>query len=199
MILGAIVIIVVGMLVVNYFRSSEPGETFPEGITTEEEITLPTNHLVEAGETLWSISEKYYKSGYNWVDIAEANSLSRSDIISEGQEIIIPDVEPRILDEEGALAQNDETTETMAPEPTQAPTVSPTVSPTQTPEAEIDEQKQPVQDVEGDSYTVVKGDSLWKIAERAYGDGYKWVEIARANNLINPDLIHAGNVFVIPR
>ncbi len=49
------------------------------------------------------------------------------------------------------------------------------------------------------SYTVVKGDYLWEIAVRAYGDGYKWVEIAKANNLVNPDVIHSGNVLKLPR
>lgn len=49
------------------------------------------------------------------------------------------------------------------------------------------------------SYTVVKGDCLWNIAVRAYGDGYRWVDIAKANNLISPDLIHTENVLVIPR
>jgi len=53
--------------------------------------------------------------------------------------------------------------------------------------------------ISGNLYEVVKGDSLWNIAVRAYGDGYKWVDISKANNLVNPGLIHAGNVFVIPR
>jgi nucleoid-associated protein YgaU len=51
----------------------------------------------------------------------------------------------------------------------------------------------------GNTYTIVKGDYLWTIAVRAYGDGYKWVEIARANHLVNPNVIHAGNVLRLPR
>ncbi|MBI1919258.1 LysM peptidoglycan-binding domain-containing protein [Candidatus Microgenomates bacterium] len=53
--------------------------------------------------------------------------------------------------------------------------------------------------IDGDSYTVIRDDDLWDIAVRAYGDGYKWVEIARANNLVNPNLIHAGNKLTLPR
>lgn len=49
------------------------------------------------------------------------------------------------------------------------------------------------------TYEVTKGDSLWTIAIRAYGDGYKWVEMARENNLVNPNLIHEGNILVLPR
>ncbi len=53
--------------------------------------------------------------------------------------------------------------------------------------------------ITGDSYTVVKGDHLWSIAVRAYGDGYKWVEIASANNLTNPGYIEIGQVIKLPR
>jgi nucleoid-associated protein YgaU len=55
------------------------------------------------------------------------------------------------------------------------------------------------QTITGNQYTVVKGDSLWNIAVRAYQDGYQWVKIADENNLGNPDKIHPGNVLNIPR
>ncbi len=48
------------------------------------------------------------------------------------------------------------------------------------------------------TYQVVKGDTLWSIAIKVYGDGYRWPEIAKANKLQNPNLIHSGNIFVIP-
>lgn len=53
--------------------------------------------------------------------------------------------------------------------------------------------------IEGESYTVVKGDHLWSIAVRAYGDGYKWVEIARANNITHPNYIEVGQVLKLSR
>lgn len=49
------------------------------------------------------------------------------------------------------------------------------------------------------TYTVVKGDDLWDIAVKVYNDGYKWTEIAKANNLVHPNTIHSGNVLTIPR
>lgn len=55
------------------------------------------------------------------------------------------------------------------------------------------------QSIIGETYIVQKGDYLWDVAVRAYGDGYKWPEIAKANNLDNPDLIFSGNTLKIPR
>ncbi len=49
------------------------------------------------------------------------------------------------------------------------------------------------------SYVVQKGDNLWSIAVRAYGDGFKWSEISRENKLMHPNIIHSGNVLTIPR
>jgi nucleoid-associated protein YgaU len=48
------------------------------------------------------------------------------------------------------------------------------------------------------TYTVVRGDSLSSIAQKIYNDGNLWTLIASANNLANPQVIHAGNVLVIP-
>jgi nucleoid-associated protein YgaU len=53
------------------------------------------------------------------------------------------------------------------------------------------------------SYTVVRGDYLWKIAAKAdiYGDAYAWMRIYTSNKdqISNPDLIYAKQVFSIPR
>jgi nucleoid-associated protein YgaU len=52
----------------------------------------------------------------------------------------------------------------------------------------------------GRSYTVVKGDSLSKIAKHLYGDAQKWHKIYEANRdqIKNPDLIYPGQTFTIP-
>lgn len=47
-------------------------------------------------------------------------------------------------------------------------------------------------------YTVQKGDTLWAIAKRYYGDGNKYPQIARANNIANPNIIHIGQKLLIP-
>lgn len=50
------------------------------------------------------------------------------------------------------------------------------------------------------TYTVVKGDSLSKIAQREYGAASKWHAIYEANRdqIKDPDLIHPGQVLTLP-
>lgn len=158
MVLGALVIVIVGILIVNYFK--EKGSAGIPGLSTEG---TSKEHVVVKGETLWSISEDYYGSGYNWVDVKKANGLT-TDTIEVGQKLVVP-----------AIASKE-------------PTVTEKVVAVEN-----------VQAITGDSYTVVKGDNLWNIAVRTYGDGFKWTEIAKANKLVNPSLIHAGNILVLPR
>jgi nucleoid-associated protein YgaU len=47
-------------------------------------------------------------------------------------------------------------------------------------------------------YKVVAGDSLWRLAERFYGDGSLFTLIAAANHIADPDVIQAGSTLRIP-
>lgn len=72
-----------------------------------------------------------------------------------------------------------------------------------------DEAGEPVQaseeaeptDGEVQTYTVVSGDTLWKIAERVYGNGSHYNKIFEANTdvLDHPDRIFPGQKLVIPK
>ncbi|PJE70196.1 hypothetical protein COU97_00990 [Candidatus Shapirobacteria bacterium CG10_big_fil_rev_8_21_14_0_10_48_15] len=165
MFLGALVVIVIGTLVFNYFRgvgqeNSSAAEEEAESETTaavEEMPTLnelPKNYQVKLGDSLWKIAFEVYGSGYNWVEIAQANSLDNPNLLAVGQELTLPQVE------------------------------------------EIRPFGKTISDA---SYTVEEGDNLWEIAVRAYGDGYRWPDLAEANSLVNPNLIHTGNTLTIPR
>ena len=50
------------------------------------------------------------------------------------------------------------------------------------------------------SVTVVKGNSLWRIARRIYGEGimYTLIYAANTDQIKNPDLIYPGQVFSLP-
>ena len=48
------------------------------------------------------------------------------------------------------------------------------------------------------THTVARGDSLWRIAERVYGDGLRYQDILRANPGINPDRLTVGDRLVLP-
>lgn len=71
---------------------------------------------------------------------------------------------------------------TAAAEPTRETTAAPSTSSSQT-------------------YTVVKGDCLWNIAKKFYGNGSKYTIIYNANKSViggNPNLIYPGQVLTIP-
>ena len=95
MILGLAVVLVVGTLIYNYATKRVPEiQKEAEQKKAEEQAALGQKHAVAAGESLWTISEKYYKSGYNWVDLQKANNLTDADAIEVGQELTIPNVTP---------------------------------------------------------------------------------------------------------
>lgn len=50
----------------------------------------------------------------------------------------------------------------------------------------------------GQTYTVVEGDNLWTIAEKAYSSGYNFVDLASSNGIVNPDYIEVGQKIKIP-
>lgn len=184
LILGIIVVVVSTILVVTVIKnraapapvqetSSASTEKSLEQVKAED---LPTTYTVVEGDDLWTISEKVYKSGYNWVDIANANKLTNPDIVEVGTKLTLPKVEVK-------TAQVEEGSEVAMTQPTDSATSE--VSNTNA--------------ISGNSYTVVEGDILSEISVRAYNDEYKWVDIAKANKLENPDLIEVGQKLTIPR
>jgi nucleoid-associated protein YgaU len=58
--------------------------------------SLPKTYTVKSGDTLWSVAQIYYGSGYNYVDIATANNMSNADSLLEGQSISLPKVAVRV-------------------------------------------------------------------------------------------------------
>lgn len=46
--------------------------------------------------------------------------------------------------------------------------------------------------------TIHEGDALWSFAAREYGEASYWREIAKANQIENPRLLHSGDTIVLP-
>ena len=44
------------------------------------------------------------------------------------------------------------------------------------------------------TYTVKQGDTLWAICKKQLGDGEKYKEVAKKNNISNPNIIRSGQV-----
>lgn len=189
MVLGALIVIIVGVLVFNYFSKINRNESTENSLSLEDKIeenletsptpivvshenlpvnnealnkAIPNRYKVLAGDSLWKIAEKYYNDGYKWTEIAKVNKLTSPDSLSLGMDLVLP----KLTVQKGDISVNGATTIGNS-----AITTS--------------------------TYTVLKGDDLWDIALRACGDGYKWTKIAKDNKLENPEIIHAGNKFKI--
>ena len=83
-----------------------------------------------------------------------------------------------------------------AAEPTPEPAPAPEPEPTPEPEPAPAPAPAPV----GQTYTVQAGDTLWSIAKKFYGTGFKWGVIYDANydTIKNPRMIYVGQVLLIP-
>jgi len=67
--------------------------TLLQQIASELEKNRPRvlRHTVQPGETLWTISQKYYGTGFGWTKIGKANpSIPPSHELEKGQVLVIP-------------------------------------------------------------------------------------------------------------
>ena len=135
-------------------------------------------YIVSENESLWQIAEKVYNNGYKWVEIAQANNISDPSIIFKGDKLKLPQLASASTEVKKDVKPNHETDSKSENK---------------------DVQTSQKTEIKGDTYKIKAGDDLWDIAERAYNDGYKWVEIAQENNISDPNLIHVDNVLKLPR
>ena len=182
--MGGIVVIVIAGLIFNYFRTTNL-KSFQGTLLNEQEAAtsvnnenqndkLVTTYTVVKGDDLWHIAEKFYRSGYNYVDIMKENKITGAGVIVAGQQLRIPKVEAKKI--------------TVAEVKTDTPVVKVTTKTATASTVAVGE------------YTTQKGDTYWNIAVRAYGDGFQWTKIYWVNykTFGNPDMIHAGVKITIP-
>lgn len=140
----------------------------------------PRKHVVAEGENLFLIASKY---GLSSAALAEANQMAPDDLLSIGQELVIPG--------------GDE-------QPTEAPTAMPTDAPTDTPEptATFTATPEPTPSPQATPtlaqviHVVERGETLGAIALK-YDVSAE--EIARANNMEVDAILRVGQELIIPQ
>ena len=107
--LGIGVVVLVGALLFNYFRSvnqvdreqtsSDQTEVKPAEGEVPTGDQLPATYTVIAGDNLWKIAEKAYGSGYNWVDIYQQNKdvLRDPGQLEIGMKLNLPKAELKVI------------------------------------------------------------------------------------------------------
>lgn len=178
LVLGLLIVLVAGILVFNYFKKSQENLGPAQQTVAENENSkdvdpnnLPGKYTVKEGDTLFSIAQNYYKDGYKFINLVEANKLANENVIEVGQVLDIPKLESA----DAVTAKVEEGT---------GGAVNQTIW---------------GEKITGETYTVIEGDWLSKIAGRAYGDVMAFDKIAKANNISDPNVIEPGTVLQIPR
>lgn len=199
-ILGALILVVLGVLIFNYFNKNNGSDLGPSQQTQNLEQTdqaeikedvakenLPGKYTVKEGDTLFLIAEKYYDDGFKYNKLVEANKLADENNIEVGQTLDIPKIEDQ-------LSQ-------ATPLPTTGPTATPQAQAQAPDNGTGGAENQTIwgEKITGNSYTVQAEDWLSKIAGRAYGDIMQYEKIAKANNITNVDIIEPGTILKIPR
>lgn len=211
LILGALIVIVLGVLVFNYFNKPSSDQTGDLGPSTQKMIDekgdvtkegLPGKYTVKEGDTLFLIAQNYYGDGNKYSEIIKENNLP-SESIEVGQELNIPKLDmpaPSASPEESPLSSPSASPEQPVMDASTEPVAS------ATPEASsafgkggAENQTVWGETIASDTYTVVKGDWLSTISGRAYGDIMQYEKIAKANNISDPNTIEVGTVLKIPR
>lgn len=133
----------------------------------------------EVAEARATTDELAAKAGVNQpnpaADAAAAQARAKADAQAAADAEAIRNVE--------AMKAKESAPEAAPAEAAPAPEVAPQVAPEAAAEPELR------------TYTVKKGDTLSEIGQQF---GVKWREIAKLNNISNPDRIYPGQVFKIP-
>ena len=130
-------------------------------------------YTVIRGDSLWRISEKFFGTSSRWGEIYEAN-----------KDVIGPN--PRLLKIGQILV---------------IPNGGTALSESEVPLPSLPDRMVPLAPGPVTAYTVIRGDSLWRISEKFFGTSSRWGETYAANKDVigsNPRLLRIGQILVIP-
>ncbi len=102
--------------------------------------------------------------------------------------------------EDDTVIDREITLTVIAPEPVKEPEPAPAPAPEPAPAPAPEPEPAPAPAPAARTYVVMPGDTLWGIAKKFYGTGFKWGDIYYANTDIikNPRMIYVGQVLQIP-
>ncbi len=156
-------------------------------------------HTVTYGENLFRIAQQY---GIDVDSLARANNISNTWIIDVGQQLIIPSLVP---EQPVPLAAQQPAGETVSQTPlsldplSQAPITQPITeapAPIEPAAPPAPAEQPPVTETPVEYYTVPYGQSLAQIARNF---NMSLDQIARLNDITNPNLIYAGQQLIVTR
>lgn len=180
-------------------------------IPSEESISAPVNeiipvenigpetYIVQRGDFLDSIARRYDLSQS---ELLELNNLTNPNLIYAGQELIvsIPTLDPitaapEALPAEVVSEEVEAAIEEILPvEVAESPAVEAAVE--EAAETVVEAAEEAAEDVQPrQTHIIQPGEQLASIANRY---GVSWVDIARMNNITNPNIVYVGQSLIIP-
>ncbi len=184
--LGALVVVVSGILIYNYFSGQTPR------ILQEQMQTLASPTVIaQAQQTADPAAAQVTPIAFSSRPSNEVIAPATPKPVVTTQPTIQPTVAPTAVPTQIAQA-------TVAP--TQVPVPTMVAAPVQT-TAPVAAAVAPKADTKTlpASYTVASGDTLWDLSAKFYGTGFEWKKIAQANNLSNARELAVGANISIPR
>jgi hypothetical protein len=158
----------------------------PDGdVCFDQDVTLyyqgnATDFTLKAGE--------FYSTegfGEHYIQLDDGNDLLLLEYENPGNYASYPGDQPYSAFP-GAVGPAEVPAPAPEPEPEPAPAPEPEPAPAPAPAAR--------------TYVVMPGDTLWGIARRFYGTGFRWGDIYYANTGVirNPRMIYVGQTLLIP-
>lgn len=207
----------------SFDKSKPPGERITDIQVKEGDAFVP----LDPEKTYGVVTNNYVRGGGDGFKVFATNAINAYDFGPNLEQAVAdylsannpykPYTDGRITEvtaaTETAPGQSDASApaaQAPAPEPAEPPASSPattaapstvpaeTAVPSTAPEQEPAATAQPATTSTPAKHTVVRGDSLWKIAEATYGNGNDWTRIAEANRLRNPNLLAIGQELELP-
>ena len=186
-----------GEVQVRDYNLSKPSKTRRSNVVSStagfpSTVSFPLTYVIQPNDNLWNIATKYYGGrGYLYKHISTRNPSVK---IHPGKTLIIPAPPPSSKSSKSSKSSDQARGATA--EPSRNSTATNARRFANTPTRGTATRRRTAS---SKTHTVQKGETLWEIARRAYGDPTQYVRIKNANpHLKNADKVKAGTKILIP-